>query len=70
MTAILLAKRSWLGIHLAFLTGGGVLYVMIYLVALSGLEGPTNLVADGLFLICTIFALWQVGYRARGLSQG
>ena len=47
------------------MTGGGIIYVMIYLLALSGLSGTVNLVADGLFLGCTLVSLWQVGVRTR-----
>ena len=36
---------------------------MIYLLALSGLSGAVNLIADGIFLVCTLISLWQVGYR-------
>jgi hypothetical protein len=31
--------------------------------ALSGLSGVVNLIADGIFLACTLVSLWQVGYR-------
>ena len=62
-TAALLWRRHWLGNVLAFMAGGGILYVMIYLLALSGLSGTVNLVADGLFLVFTLVALWQVGTR-------
>ena len=43
----------------------GILYAMIYLLALSGLSGTVNLVADSLFLVFTLVALWQVGRRVR-----
>ena len=60
-TAALLWRRHWLGSILAFVAGGGVLYVMIYLLALSRLSGAVNLVADSLFFLFTLVALWQVG---------
>jgi len=63
--AALLWRRHWLGSVLAFVAGGGIIYVMIYLLALSGLSGTVNLVADGLFLGCTLVSLWQVGIRTR-----
>lgn len=63
--AVLLWRRHWLGSVLAFVAGGGIIYVMIYLLALSGLSGTVNLVADGLFLACTLVSLWQVGIRTR-----
>ena len=61
LTAGLLLRRHWLGSVLAFVAGGGVIYVMIYLLALSGLSGAVNLIADGIFLACTLISLWQVG---------
>ncbi len=63
--AILLWRRYWLGAVLSFVAGGGIVYVMIYLLALSGFSGAVNLAADSLFLACTLVALWQVGSRAR-----
>ena len=63
--AVLLWRRHWLGSVLAFVAGGGIIYVMIYLLAMSGLSGTVNLVADGLFLGCTLVSLWQVGVRTR-----
>ena len=60
-TAALLWRRHWLGSVLAFAAGGGIIYAMIYLLALSRLSGAVNLVADSLFLVCTLVALWQVG---------
>ena len=69
-TAALLWQRHWLGGVLAFTAGGGIIYVMIYLLALSRLAGAVNLVADSLFLVCTLVALWQVGVRARRRAAG
>ena len=67
-TAVLLWRRHWLGTTLAFLAGGGILYAMIYLLALSGLSGTVNLVADTLFLVLTLVALWQVGAGMKASS--
>ena len=69
-TAALLWRRHWLGNVLAFVAGGGIIYVMIYLLALSGLSGAVNVVADGLFLDITHVSLWQVGVRARRRAAG
>ena len=63
--AILLWRRHWLGDVLSFVAGGGIVYVMIYLLALSGLSGTVNLIVDGLVLACTLVALLQVGSRSR-----
>jgi hypothetical protein len=65
LTAGLLLRGHWLGNVLAFVAGGGVIYAMIFLLALSKLSGMANLIADGIFLACTLVSLWQVGYRAR-----
>ena len=67
--AALLWRRHWLGSVLAFVAGGGIIYVMIYLLALSGLSGTVNLVADSVFLGCTLLSLWQVGARTAGGPQ-
>ena len=64
-TAALLWRRHWLGNALAFAAAGGIIYAMIYLLALSRLSGAVNVVADSLFLACTLVALWQVGARVR-----
>jgi Nitronate monooxygenase len=45
----LIIAQGRLGSVLAFVAGGGVIYVMIYLLALSGLSGAVNLIADGIF---------------------
>jgi hypothetical protein len=63
LAAALLLKRHWMGSVAAFAAGGGVVYAMIYLFALSGFSGTVNLIADGLFLGCTLVSLWQIGYR-------
>lgn len=67
-TAALLWRRHWLGNVLAFVAGGGILYAMTYLLALSGLSGAVNVAADSLFLTFTLVALWQVGTRTKASS--
>ena len=69
-TAALLWRRHWLGNVLAFVAGGGIIYVMIYLLALSRLSGAVNLVADSLFLVCTLLSLWQIGARVHQRAAG
>jgi hypothetical protein len=69
-TAALLWTRHWLGGVLAFAAGGGIVYAMLYLLALSRLSGAVNVVADGLFLAITLAALWQVGTRVRHRAAG
>ncbi len=65
LSAALLFTRHWLGGPLAFAAGGGILYVMIYLFALSGFSGTVNLVADGVFVAFTLLSMWQIGDRVR-----
>ena len=68
--AALLWKRHWFGSVLAFVGSGGILYAMIYLLALSGLSGAVNVVADSLFIVFTLVALWQVGTRIKPAGTG
>ncbi len=59
-TSILLFLNSALGKIFGLITGGAVIYVMIYLLALSGLKGIENLIFDSLFLIINLLALIQI----------
>ena len=61
LTAVLLYKRKKSGAVLGTFSGGAVTYVMIYLIALSGLEGVVNLAFDGVFLGLNLAATFQVG---------
>ena len=60
LASALLWMRHRRGVAFALVASGGVLYALIYLFALSGFRGGTNLVADAIFLLCTLFSLWQV----------
>ena len=60
LASIGLFLRKPLGTVLAGVAGGGVLYVMIYLLALSKLQGWENLLFDGLFLAINGVALVQI----------
>lgn len=60
-TSILLFRNSALGKILGLISGGAVIYVMIYLLALSGLKGAGNLIFDSLFIIINLLALIQIG---------
>ncbi len=60
LASILLILGKPFGRVLAFVSGGGVLYVMVYLLALSGFQGTENLVLDGVFLTANGAALVQV----------
>jgi hypothetical protein len=58
--AILLFRGHYLGKIIGLLAGGAVIYVMIYLLALSGLKGAINLSFDSAFLIADSIAVWQL----------
>ena len=49
-----------MGYIFGLVAGGAVIYVMIYLLALSGLKGTENLIADGLFLTINLIAVLQI----------
>ena len=59
--SVLLFRMHRLGYICGLIAGGAVIYVMIYLIALSGLKGFENLIFDGLFLIVDTVAVIQVG---------
>lgn len=61
LSAILLYRRHPLGRTTGLVAGGGIVYVMIYLLALSGFSGAVNLSADAVFLVLTVASLWQIG---------
>lgn len=58
--AILLFRGHYLGKIIGLLAGGAVIYIMIYLLALSGLKGAINLSFDSAFLIADSIAVWQL----------
>jgi len=60
LASVLLFLGKPFGRVLAFVAGGGVLYVMVYLLALARFQGTANLVLDGLFLLVNAAALVQV----------
>ncbi len=64
ITSLLLFLRRPLGYIFGLMAGGAVTYVMIYLLALSGLKGRENLIFDFLFLIINSMAICQIGSRA------
>lgn len=59
-TSILLFLKHRLGNIFGLIAGGAVIYVMIYLLALSGLKGIENLIFDSLFLSINIIAILQI----------
>ncbi len=59
-TSVLLFRNSSLGKIFGLVAGGAVIYVMIYLLALSGLKGTENLIFDSLFIIINLLALIQI----------
>ena len=58
--AILLLRGHYPGRIFGLLAGGAVVYVMIYLLALSGLHGVINLSFDSAFLVADGIALVQI----------
>jgi hypothetical protein len=61
LSALLLYMKKRSGGVLGVFSGGAVSYVMVYLFALSGLEGLVNMAFDGVFLGLNIAATLQVG---------
>ncbi|MCL4872559.1 hypothetical protein KJ039_00620 [bacterium] len=60
IASILLFRGYFLGNIIGLIAGGAVIYVMIYLIALSGLKGIENLFFDSLFLAINVAALLQI----------
>jgi hypothetical protein len=60
LSSILLYRNHFLGKLSGLISGGAVIYVMIYLLALSGFKGVVNLTFDSLFLIVNILAVFQI----------
>ncbi len=60
VTSYLLFRRHKLGNVFGFIAGGAVIYVMVYLLALSGLKGTINLVFDSIFLTINIISIIQI----------
>jgi len=58
--SVLLFRAHYLGKIFGLIAGGAVIYVMIYLLALSGLSGAVNLIFDSAFLVANIFAVLQL----------
>jgi hypothetical protein len=65
LSAVLLYRRHWLGSASALVASGGIIYVMIYLLALSRLSGSVNVIGDSVFLACTVGSVWQIASRMR-----
>jgi hypothetical protein len=67
-TAYLLFKQNRLGKILGLIAGGAMIYALIYLLALSKLEGAINLFFDSLFLTINILAVLQIIKLKEGIS--
>ncbi|MEK7467935.1 MAG: hypothetical protein AAB074_11015 [Planctomycetota bacterium] len=61
--ATLLFLGHGAGRTIALFAGGAVVYVMVYLLALSGFRGAGNLAFDSLFLALDLAAVVQVARR-------
>lgn len=60
LSSILLFLQHPVGRILGLVSGGAVIYVMIYLLALSGFKGTENLIFDGIFLTLDTLAILQI----------
>ena len=60
LTSILLYRKHFLGNVFGLISGGAVIYVMIYLLALAGFKGTINITFDSIFLIVNTIAVIQV----------
>jgi len=65
-TSVLLTLQHQFGYILGLISGGAVIYVLIYLLALAKLKGIPNLIADSLFLLFNVIAVLQIIYRFIG----
>ena len=65
VTPYLLMRQHWLGALLALLSGGAVMYVAVYLLALAGFQGTLNLTVDTVFLVLNTLAVLQISTRVR-----
>ena len=63
VASALLFRNHRLGYICGLIAGGAVIYVMIYLLALSGLKGMENLIFDGLFLAVNMISVFQITKR-------
>ncbi|MBW7956434.1 MAG: hypothetical protein H3C68_00950 [Deltaproteobacteria bacterium] len=60
IASILLFRGHFMGNIIGLIAGGAVIYIMIYLIALSGLKGIENLFFDTLFLVANLLAILQI----------
>lgn len=63
-SAILLYRNHPAGAYLGLLSAGGIIYVMVYLLALSKLRGTENLLFDGIFLLLTLLSAWRIARKS------
>lgn len=63
VASALLVRNYRFGYIFGLMASGAVTYVMIYLLALSGLKGMENLIFDGLFLTVNTLSLIQIAKR-------
>ncbi len=60
LSSYLLFREYKLGSVFGLISGGAVIYVMVYLIALSGLKGAVNLIFDTVFLSINIISIIQI----------
>jgi hypothetical protein len=68
LTAYLLFRQKQIGEVLGLLAGGAMIYALVYLLALSKLNGAINLCFDSLFLLLNILAVLQIVKFAKNKS--
>jgi hypothetical protein len=60
LTSVLLYRSHYLGNVFGLLSGGAVIYIMIYLLALADFKGVINITFDSLFLTVNTLAVFQI----------
>lgn len=68
-SSVLLLYQHYLGYTFGLMSCGAVIYVMIYLLSLSGLKGEVNLVFDSIFLIVNIVAMVQITVKLKSVYE-
>src|SRR5690242_12854180 len=67
--ALLLAIRRPVGYVAGLIAAGAMIYVLVYLLALAHLHGTVNVIADSIFLICTLISVTELAFALKGRFQ-
>lgn len=68
MTSLLLFKKHYFGNILGLLSGGAMIYALIYLLALSNFKGTIIIVFDSLFLIMNLISVFIIIMNIRKVN--